>query len=208
MYTWIRAATATLAGVLTERFEADPGLRTFFDTAAGGTMRVSARTPQAMNDSAQRGLSVWLYRVARDEHLLNHPPRRIAPDRMERRRLPLLLHYLLTPVVAGEDLDEPGLEQAIVGKVLQVFHDSPLLSGARLRDDLVGSGVELGVRFEPMALEDATNVWDALELPYRLCVGYEVSMVLLASEEEASRLSPVRVVHANHGVIAGVEPAP
>jgi hypothetical protein len=207
MYTWIRATTATLTSLLSERFAADPGLSTFFSTAAGGTMTVSAGTPQEMSNDGVSGLSVWLYRIERDEHLLNQPPRRVAYDRLERRRFPVRLHYLMTPVLEIQG-DGPGLEQAIVGKVLQVFHDVPLLAGALLRDDLVGSGTELGVRFEPLPLEEVTRVWDALELSYRLSVGYEVSVALLGSGDEPTRVAPVELVQTDYGVVTHVEGTP
>jgi hypothetical protein len=204
MYTWIRATTVTLTELLRERFGADPNLSTFF--GSGGPLFVSPKTPPEMRDDSQLGLSVWLYHLLRDEHLLNHPPRRLDANRVERRRLPLRLHYLMTPVVRSTEGEEPGLEQAIIGKVLQVFHDTPLISGVHLRDDLVGSGLELAVRLETLGLEEITRVWDALEQSYQLCISYEVSVTLIASYEEARSVAPVAIVQTDHGVVAGVEP--
>lgn len=209
MYTWVRSTTITLTDLLGEHFRSDPGLRPFFDPGSGGTMEVFSHTPQEMGDQNLTGLSVWLYRIARDEQLLNHPPPRIAYDRSERRPLQLRLHYLMSPIVSGEvNGVGPLLEQAIIGKVLQTFHDHPLLSGAVLRDDLVGTGIEIGVRLEPLGLEEITRVWDALEQSYQLCASYEVSVVPVHSDEEASRIAPVEIVQPEYGVITETDIAP
>jgi len=209
MYTLIRATTITLTELLREHFESDSLLQPLFDAGAGGAMVVSPNTPQEMNDNAMTGLSVWLYRIVRDEQLLNHPPRRISLDRVQSRPLPLRLHYLMTPIVTREDLGPaPGLEQSIIGKVLQTLHDHPLLAGAFLRDDLAGTGAQLAVRLEPLGLEEITRVWDALEESYQLCISYEASVIMLASDEEVHRIAPVDVVEPEYGVITAGEAVP
>jgi hypothetical protein len=201
MYTLVRATTITLIELLREHFETDAALRPFFNAAAGGTMIVSSNTPQEMSENSINGLSLWLYRIARDDQLLNHPPRRVAIDRVEHHPLPLRLHYLMTPIVdRNENGIGPGLEQSIIGKVLQTLHDHPILSGAYLQDDLVGTDTKVSVRFEPLVLEEITRVWDALEQSYQLCISYEVSVVMISSDEEANRIAPVDVVEPEYGV--------
>jgi hypothetical protein len=88
--------------------------------------------------------------------------------------------------------------------VLQTLHDHPILTGALLQGDLVGTGAQLTIRLEPLGLEEITRVWDALETSYQLCVSYEVSLVLVASDEEVRRISPVESVEPEYGVITGV----
>jgi hypothetical protein len=113
----------------------------------------------------------------------------------------LRLHYLMTPIVAADQNGSgPSMEQAIIGKVLQTFHDHPLLSGTLLSDDLVGTGAEIAARLEPLGLEEITRVWDALEASYQLCISYEVSVVMVASDSEAADLVPVDVVAPEYGV--------
>ena len=201
-YRSINATTQTLTELLTNQFTADPLLGTRF--GGGGNMEVYARTPEEMAELDNTGLSVWLYRIARDPDSLNMPPRRISADTFEYCPLPLRLHYLMTPVVNrnNDDGNSPGIEQLIIGKVLQVFHDTPLIKGALLRGDLIDSDATLGVRLEPLGLEEITRVWDALESSYQLCVSYEVSMVMLASNKEAEHIVPVQSVQPGYGVIS------
>lgn len=205
-YRAINAATVSLVDLLTEQFISDPLLRPFFDSGLGGSMVLSPRTPQEMAESDEAGLSIWLYRIARDPDMLNLPPRRTGIDTFEYRPLPLRLHYLMTPVVNDPDSggNDPGLEQFVIGKVLQTLHDTPKLQGALLRGDLAGTGASLTVRLEPLNLEEITRVWDAMESSYQLCVSYEVSLVMIASNKEADRIAPVTAVEPEYGVITGV----
>jgi len=164
-------------------------------------MGVSLATPEEMEKAPESGLSVWLYRVARDEQLLNTPPARPAIGRLARPRLPLRLHYLLTPIV-GDDIDvgnRPRLEQEILGKVIQTFHDVPILEGARLRDDLAGSDSRVTVRWETKTIEEITRIWDALESSYQLCVSYEVSVALVDSERSSADVPVVDSVVTEAG---------
>lgn len=203
-YRSINSTTRTISDLLDSHFRSDALLRPFFE---GGAMIVSPRTPQEMEEADATGLSVWLYRIARDPELLNLPPRRIGPNTLEYRPLPLRLHYLMTPIVNEHDElgNDPGLEQFLIGKVLQTLHDHSKIHGAMLRGDLVGTGTTLTVRMEPLGLEEITRVWDAMESSYQLCVSYEVSLVLVASDQEVEHVSPVESVEPEYGVITGVE---
>src|SRR5689334_10207652 len=98
MHTALRATSETLRLFLQARLEAAPDLRPLFDAGAGGTMKVSLATPEEMADASLTGLSVWLYRVVRDEDRLNDPPRRVSRDQVKPAPLPMRLHYLVTPM--------------------------------------------------------------------------------------------------------------
>ncbi|HEX7227050.1 MAG TPA: hypothetical protein VF353_04680, partial [Candidatus Binatia bacterium] len=70
MYTALRATSQTIAQVLETRFQADPLLSAFF---SGGGMVVSLNNPHEMTEKPSEGLSVWLYRIIRDDLRLNDP---------------------------------------------------------------------------------------------------------------------------------------
>src|SRR6476469_4408015 len=101
MYTSIIATSESLRQLLLDSFHSDvgpSGLAGLFN----GTMDVSLATPREMEGVVQ-GLSMWLYRVERDETRLNDPPvLRPLPDGSVETvppPLPLRLHYLMTPMV-------------------------------------------------------------------------------------------------------------
>jgi hypothetical protein len=196
MYTALRASSRTVAKFLEARFQADPLLSGFF----GGGMVVSLATPQEMNEKPAEGLSVWLYRIIRDDQRLNDPPVRISPTELRPPPLPVRLHYLMTPVT-NEQTGDPETEQLILGKVLQLFHSHPVLAGADLQAEFAGTEVELRVRLEPLMLEEITRVWEALDGSYQLSISYEVSVVNIMPELEPEQVSPVTISMPEHGLI-------
>jgi hypothetical protein len=211
MFTTIRAASMTLQDYLSLGFQADPLTASMFGTTGG--RRVTLTSPAEMSDANLEGLSLWLYEVRRDEQLLNAPPRRVRPDQLEPTPLPLRLHYLATPIINnGGDTSDPDIgpreEQLILGKVLQLFHTHPRLTGTDLSDTLIGSSSELAVRLESLPLEDVARVWWALQRPYQLSVCYEVTLVEISADIQPAHGVPVEEAVVEYSVIVGAEPAP
>src|ERR1700692_1912893 len=127
----LKAASVTLQNVLLQSFATDPALAAYF---AGGAI-VSLGTPDAMEKAGKFGLSLWLYRLIRDEQTLNRPPVRPSPTTIRRPPLPVRLHYLMTPIISGATGGgNPETEQHVLGRVLQTFNDKPRLSGADLSE--------------------------------------------------------------------------
>ncbi|MEO8007717.1 MAG: DUF4255 domain-containing protein [Betaproteobacteria bacterium] len=197
----------TLRSLLETELLADVGpggLAVFF---GGANTEVSIATPQEMTRLKKQGLSVWLYRVMRDENRLNDPPT-LRPLRgggveLIPPPLPLRLHYLMTPLAPKA----PDTEQKILGRVLQAFHGHSMLSGALLRGDLTGTDAEIHVRLEQMSLEEITRVWEALEGSYQLSISYEVSLALIQSNALPLRPSLVESVRRDAALILDRETA-
>jgi hypothetical protein len=193
----LKAASVTIQKFLEQSFAADPALATYF--ASGAT--VSLGTPDDMEGASQFGLSIWLYRLVRDDQTLNQPPWRPSPNKIRRRPLPLRLHYLLTPIISSQSGGgTPETEQHILGRVLQTFNDTPLLTGADLSDAFAGQGIELAVRLETLELENLARLWDSLERSYQLCLSYEVGVVPIESASEDISGVPVGIVLPEYGV--------
>ena len=190
MITAIRATSRTLADFLQAEFAADPDLAPFF-SAAGG-MRVFLNTPAQMTGS-RAGLSVWLYRVTRDDATLNRPPQRVSPTRVIPPPFPARLHYLIAPITNLTTIDAPETEQVILGKALQVLHDHAQLSGVALSGDLTGTGAVVTSRFEALTIEELARIWDALGTSYRTSVSFEVTVVDIDSRHNEQVGPPVRV---------------
>lgn len=203
MYTRILSTSKSLAGFLLNRFAADPAdLGSFFGgAAAAGDVYLS--TPQEL--TGKSGLSLWLYRVSRDDTRLNDPPRRrplpsgqveIVPP-----PLPLRLHYLMTPLAK----DQPELEQRILGAVLQAFYSTPILSGSDLAGDLAGTRGQIIVRLEALSLDETARVWEALSSSFQLCVSYEVTIANIEPAQLPQRESLVESVHPRVAQLVGEE---
>jgi hypothetical protein len=155
---------------------ADPVLKTLF--SGGGTAVVSLGNPDEMSALSDSGISLWLYRIVRDEQRLNAPPERIGPNSVRPTPLAIRLHYLIAPVWGVDGSSAPiETRHQMLGAVLQTFHDTPLISGVLLDGDFAGTSVELAMRLESPDLESLARVWDSLDSAYQLSVSYEVSIV-------------------------------
>jgi len=201
MYTRILSTSQSLAGLLLRRFVADVAdLGTFFGGgAAAGNVYLS--TPQEL--TGKSGLSLWLYRVSRDDTRLNDPPRLrpLASGQIEvvPPPLPLRLHYLMTPLAK----DQPELEQRILGAVLQAFYSTPILSGSDLAGDFAGTRAQIYVRLEALSLDETARVWEALSSSFQLCVSYEVTLANIDSAVLPQRESLVESVHPRVAQLVG-----
>jgi hypothetical protein len=203
MYTSLASISETLRHYLEQGMLADVspgGLAAFFSS---GTMSVTLRTPQEMSTLLDQGLSVWLYRVVRDEGRLNDAPiiRPLPGGRVEivPPPLPLRLHYLITPMSD----DSPDTEQRILGRVLQLLHSMPIFSGATLRGDLAGTDGEVHTRLEALSLDEIARVWEALEGSYQLSVSYEVSLAYIHSIADPQLGTPVESGRADWALTVG-----
>lgn len=203
------AASQTLQSVLLARFQEDPVLRPLFPPI--GASVVSLASPDGMVQLQETGVSVWLYRLARDEQRLNQPPRRLPPNLTRSVPLPLRLHYLLTPMMRGTGGDPaPETDQQVIGTILRIFHDRPLLAGADLAGALAGTAGELAVRLESADIEQIARIWDTLDEPYRTSLCYEVGLVEVESARPDSVGPPVMASLPGLGLATPVvaEPAP
>ncbi len=170
----------------------------------GGARVVSLNSPQEMRqEQGVEGLSVWLYRIVRDDTRLNIAPRRVSADELEYPPLPLRLHYLMTPVTfLGGGGGVPDTEQRIMGRVMQALHSRPVLRGLDFAGtEFEGLDGELHVLLETLPLDDLSRVWDALEGSFQLCVSYEVSIVNIAADAVRQRAAPVQVALPDYGVV-------
>ena len=132
------------------------------------------------------GISLWLYKVSRMAEMLNDPPERKQSNMIARMPLPVLLYYLVTPMAA-----DPVTRQTLLGRVLQVFNDHSILSGADLQGVLQNTTEQLRVNLEALTLEELSRVWQALGEPYQLSVTYLVQVAKIDSDLELVKSPPV-----------------
>jgi hypothetical protein len=127
-------------------------------------------------------LSFWLYRVGRFDELENAPPVLRLDGRLERAPLPLVLHYLMTPI-ANDELNRHQL----LGLAMRVLHDQAQVGPEFLRPDLLGDiDPPIGLHLEQQSFEETGKIWHALHEPYRLSVSYLVQYVALRSDRSSA----------------------
>jgi len=193
-FTAVRAVSKTLQSLLQDAItnSPDPQLQ---------NVPIDLSSPRELRDAANNNpvnaISLWLYRVARSGDLLNAPPERVD-DQLKKQPLPVDLFYLVAPITATSDN-----EQALLGRVLQVFADHAILRGTDLKDDLEGETTELRLTLETLTLEELTRVWTALAEPYQLSASYRVQVVRIDSEIEPTRVLPVHRRRTHYQQIVG-----
>ena len=178
-FTAIRGVTLTLQNLLKTHItdSTEPQL---------SGVAIELESPKEMREKELSGISLWLYRVNRNDHALNYPPPRVASDQHAHRPLPLNLHYLIAPIT-----DNHKSAQALLGRVIQVFNDHAILRGSDLQDSLEGGREKLALTLEALSLEDQAQVWNALQQAYQLSICYMVQMVTIDSDREPVQRPPV-----------------
>ncbi|MDQ6869492.1 MAG: DUF4255 domain-containing protein [Pseudomonadota bacterium] len=188
IYIVIGEAGKTLVRVIWNAIAADPFLFGLINSESLLSLESPAEHIEN-NDSAL--LSVYRYRIGEDPFMKNRLPVEGTGGMLRRPPLSLDLYYLITPMLA-DAFDR----HVVLGKVMQVLYDQPTLDGPDLVGSLAAEGDTLRVIFNPVPLNDVALVWQALEIPYMLCISYMMRVALLQSTEQAGT---ARVVSVNRG---------
>ncbi len=119
-------------------------------------------------------LSIFLYNITENTNMRNQPQPQnpTAP----RTLLYLNLHYLITPLTEKAETD-----QVLLGKIIQLFAEAPVLRGSTLQGSLGEEAGELRVVLDVFSLDDLSKLSTLLSSPYRLSVGYTVSPVRIVA---------------------------
>lgn len=182
----IWAVSGTLQQLLQTQINADPDLASILPISVSLFSPKAIREPT--NGVSSSSVSIWLYRVMRNEHIWNNRPERTVTNQVPHASIPVNLYYLITP------MDEnPDKQQVVLGKMLQVFNDHAILRGSDLQGSLEGTTEQLRISLETPSLEELTQVWYSLQEPYQLSVSYLVQVVTIDSGLEPVLAPPVQV---------------
>lgn len=143
-------------------------------------------------------LSLYLYRIEQDGHLRNQPR---LPDQQTGLRFPpmaLKLCYLITPLERDEDQN-----QLMLGRIIQYFYDQPVLgslAGEPLDNSYGGNSPEMRITFEALAMEELSQIWNALRTNYRLSAAYGIRIVTIDSAQAVAEAKRVVSAHTVIGI--------
>lgn len=115
-------------------------------------------------------LSLWLYQVTEDEFTRNRQPTQTKADALRPPPLRLNLHYLLTPLFAT-----PEQDMQVLGRAMRWLYENAVMEVRTRPDssiDQFADVVRIGVGVSD--LEGLARLWEAVQQPYRLSVGYLV----------------------------------
>lgn len=156
----------------------------------GGTSVTTKPPSAARNGETGDQLNIFLYSVRHSSAFRNEPlPGKAKSGELAFPPLPLILKYLLTAYGKGDD-DIYG--QALLGKVMSILHDHPLLNRSELDSGLDTQTERIRITPDPLSLDDMSKLWSSFQsAEYRLSVGYEISLVLIDSTRSGKAPLPV-----------------
>ena len=182
----IAAVTATLRNLLVNAFSADPDL--------AGTQVTTLPPDKARDTNNASQLNVFLYHTVPNAAWRNMDmPTQVKPGETGFPPLALDLYYMLTP--SRQDNDDVSSHR-LLGRAMSTLHDHAVLGAAEIKAALPGN--DLGDQVErvritphPLSTEEISRLWTIFQTQYRVTVAYEVSVVLIDSQQPTKTPLPV-----------------
>jgi len=190
-YSTIAEAGQTLVQTIWNAISVDPLLVGLINNESLITLESPA---EHIDNKDGALLSVYLYRIGENPFMKNRQPVEGVGGMARKPPLCLDLYYLITPM-----LTDAFDRQVVLGKIMQVLYDHPTLDGPDLIGSLATSDDVLRVAFNPVPLNEVALVWQALEIPYMLCVSYIMRVALVQSGVQQGGARVVSV-DRNYGV--------
>lgn len=178
-YSAIADAGEAIVGMLRDRMD---------DLVDRNEVALASPGSTGTNDDAR--LTVYLYRVSENAHLINTGRQPVGHDQVRRPPLALDLYYLLTAHSPGGNSDETAKtreQHAVLGRALQVMREDPVLRGSDLRGSLAdGSELRISrVSMNEQSMDELVSIWNTFgETPFQPSVSYLVSPVIIETTEE------------------------
>ncbi|BAZ31786.1 hypothetical protein NIES4074_42590 [Cylindrospermum sp. NIES-4074] len=190
----IASVTATLKYVLQEGVSRN-----------GTAIEVTTLPPNTEGEGIpELGVNLYLYRITPNVAMANSDlrPRRPKGDVIKRFQSALDLHYLIT--FYG---DEAKLEtQKLSGIVIRTLMDNAILTPEMItqaialstdpdleRSDLTDQSEQVKVTPTSLSTDELSKIWSTLvQTPYRLCLAYQASVVMLESNKPGELPLPLR----------------
>ena len=160
------------------------------------TLDSPANLPTSSNgNDGFAAVNLYLYQVSENQYTKNQPWVTQPHGVQVYPPLALNLYYLLTPYAS-----DPLSAHRVLTHAMQMLYVHSTLTGADLPAALRLSVERLTINLCQMSLEELTRIWNALQTPYRLCVSYEVRVVLIESmlERRPGRVETAVYVHDQH----------
>lgn len=178
-FSSIEAVTSTLRQILLQRSQDPPTV-----TAAPPDLDVPDTDPPLVN--------LFLHRISQSAPLRNQPlPARGGPAVSGPPPLCLDLHYLLTATGASP-VDDRGA-QRVLGDAMVTLHDHAVVPrDDPVLDPVLRDEVELlKITLDTLDTDELSKIWTATTAPYRLGVGYLVTVVQMESTRPPRVVRPV-----------------
>jgi hypothetical protein len=152
------------------------------DPGVPDTQVTSLPLDKARGNRTCNQINIFLYRVNYSAAWRN-TGRSINAKSGESAQPPLALDLFYILSAYGKD-DEDGNGHRLLGLTMSILNDNPILSFDK--DTLSGNDLYLQAEHvritpTPFSLDDLSKLWMSFQIPYRVSVAYQVSVVLIDS---------------------------
>ena len=191
-YKAIAAASATLAGMIRDRYPRDE---------FGAGLDINLYQTRDFETPMQEGFSIYLYRVAINGAVRNLTLRRSPDGRRFRPSLPLDLHYMITPW--AQDVER---QHRMLGWVMRMIEDTGVFSAGHLNHympetDTFMAHEGLEIICDPLPLSDYLTLWDRLRPRLPASATYALRMVFIDSDVHVPDGPPVQTRRFDMGQV-------
>ncbi|HEX8140082.1 MAG TPA: DUF4255 domain-containing protein [Pyrinomonadaceae bacterium] len=170
-------SASTVIGDVTQTLE--ELLKTEQLPAEAFSVSVESPADVTIQPSMKPKINLFLFRVQENPFSKTEDWRSVGQGALRYPPLSLQLFYMMTPF-AEDQLDE----QRVFGEAMRVFYENSIIPVQALQGGLQNTTVELKLILCPFTMEQLTQIWGALDKPYRLSVCYEVRMVSIEARTE------------------------
>jgi hypothetical protein len=159
-------------------------------------------------DEKKNQLNLFLFQLSYDAAFRNMDmPGGLHAGESGQQPLALCLYYVLTAYGAGDD---DVKAHRMLGRAMSILHDNSTIPRATIQAALSGNDLwqqieRVRVRPHPLGTEEISKLWTGFSKPYRISIGYEVTVVLIESTKPAIAGIPVLT---RGKPVGGVEPGP
>jgi len=176
-YNAVRDAGRSLIKLIWDNVQDDEPWRK--NTGVDSEAQIVLSSPEELGE--QLKLSIFLYRIEEDTYIRSPGWEEIEGDadpiaRFRGPAMNLRLFYMITPHAKQDEINH-----IIIGRVLQIFNDNPILKAPFPQGSL--SGTELKLIFTPLSIDDMNKIWGIISRSktYQPSLYYEVSGIDIES---------------------------
>lgn len=172
-YNNLSSASTTLVNLIWTAIKDDKELSQIIKNEE----QISCSAPGDSDKTTQ--LSIFLYNPTELPAMRNHTRTANEPQTV----LYFKLHYLITPLTR-----KPLTDQMLLGKIVQLFAEKPILRGSDLKGSIADNQSEMRVTLDTLSIEEQNSIWTMLQTPYKLSASYNVIPIEIKSDiKEASK---------------------
>lgn len=129
-------------------------------------------------------LGVFLYSIQENREFMN--------NKRSKDQMGFDLYYLFTAYSSTDESRRMVDEHMILGKVLEVLCNTPILTPAMLKSSLKNEPINIRIRHESLSADDMTKVWNFLNIPYKCSVAFRVGPIFINNDSAQSLGALVR----------------